>query len=53
LLIFSPLNVTQPCPKTCRGNARPALISIAGQTTQWKRVMSFPITCTSAGHQSV
>ena len=29
----------------------PALISIAGQTTQWKRVMSLPMTCRSAGHQ--
>jgi hypothetical protein len=25
-------------------------MSIAGQTTQWNRVMSLPITCRSAGH---
>jgi hypothetical protein len=42
--------LTQPWPNTCFGSGRPALINIAGQTTVWKRVMSFPMTCRSAGH---
>ena len=34
LLIFSPLRCTHPWPKTCRGSAMPALISMAGQMTE-------------------
>ena len=44
LLMRSPLKYTQPWPKTCAGSGRRALISIAGQITQWKRVMSLPTT---------
>ena len=32
------------------GSGSFAAISIAGQITAWKRVMSLPMTCTSAGH---
>ena len=45
-----PFNVMKPWPKTARGSATPALISMAGQMTAWKRVMSLPMTCRSAGH---
>ena len=41
----------KPWAKTWRGSGRPALISIAGQYRQWKRVMFLPMMCTSAGHQ--
>ena len=51
MLIRCPLTVMNPWPKTCRGSGSPALISIAGQITAWKRVMSLPMTCRSAGHQ--
>ena len=51
LLMRSPLKYTQPWPKTCFGSGRPALISIAGQITQWKRVMSLPTMWRSAGHR--
>ena len=53
LLMRSPLKYTQPWPNTCFGSATPALISIAGQITQWKRVMSLPTTCRLAGHHSL
>jgi hypothetical protein len=31
----------------------PRASSIAGQMRQWKRVMSLPITCRSAGHRAL
>ena len=43
----------KPWAKTRRGSGRPALISIAGQYRQWKRMMFLPMMCTSAGHQRV
>jgi hypothetical protein len=49
LLIFCPPTCSQPWAKTCRGTSTPAAISIAGQITAWKRRMSFPTRCTSAG----
>ncbi len=41
----------KPWAKTCVGSGSPALISIAGQYRQWKRVMFLPMTWRSAGHQ--
>jgi hypothetical protein len=46
-----PFSVMKPWPKICRGSGNCALISIAGQITAWKRVMSLPMTCRFAGHQ--
>ena len=46
---FCPSNCTQPWPRILRGKGSLALISIAGQITQWNRVMSFPMTWRSAG----
>ncbi len=31
------------------GSGRPRLISIAGQMMEWKRTISLPTMCTSAG----
>ena len=50
-LIRSPRTVRNPWAKTRFGSANPADISIAGQYRVWKRVMSLPMTCRSAGHQ--
>ena len=50
LLIRWPPSVRKPWPNTWRGSGSSALISIAGQITAWKRVMSLPMTCRSAGH---
>ncbi len=50
LLMRSPFRYTQPWPNTRPGSGRPALMSMAGQITQWKRVMSLPTMCRSAGH---
>ena len=50
LLIRWPFTVMNPWPKTWRGSGSFAAISIAGQITAWKRVMSLPMTCRSAGH---
>src|SRR3546814_1106238 len=47
--IFAPSHCTYPCAHTSRGRATPALSSIAGQITQWNRVMPLPTTCRSAG----
>ncbi len=50
LLIFSPWPVSslrtikKPCAKTCSGMASFMAMSIAGQMTQWKRMMSLPTT---------
>jgi len=41
-----------PWPKIDRGNGMSAASSIAGQITQWNRVMSLPTMCRSAGHHS-
>ena len=40
--IFSPLVSRKPWPNTVWVTGSPAAISIAGQMTQWKRVMSLP-----------
>ena len=40
----------KPWANTWRGSSTPAAINIAGQTMQWKRVMSLPMTWTSQGH---
>ena len=51
LLIRSPPAArSQPWTQTLRGSSMPALMSIAGQMIVWKRLMSLPITCRSAGH---
>ena len=49
LLIFSPPTSSHPCANTFFGNGNPAAISMAGQYTAWKRRMSLPTKCTSAG----
>ena len=55
--IFSALPVSElrtvrnPCAKTCSGSASPMAMSIAGQITQWKRMMSFPTTWYWAGQR--
>ena len=40
--IFSPLVSRKPWPNTVCVTGSPAAMSIAGQITQWKRVMSLP-----------
>ena len=55
--IFSPLPVSgfltsrKPWASTCSGTGRPAAMSIAGQMTQWKRMMSLPTMCCWAGQK--
>ena len=55
LLIFSTAPVssflmyTNPWPNTFFGASSPAAHSIAGQSAQWKRVMSLPMKCMSPG----
>ena len=57
LLIFSPwpvssfLTMRKPWAKTCSGRASPIAMSMAGQMTQWKRMMSLPTTCICAGQR--
>src|SRR6266516_2026622 len=48
--ILAPASCTYPCAQMRRGRARSAASSIAGQMTQWKRVIPLPMTCRSAGH---
>ena len=43
LLIFSPPTSSHPPTAQPFGGSSPADISIAGQYTQWKRMMSLPI----------
>ena len=50
LLIFSPPLSSQPPTAHCAGGSMPADSSIAGQYTQWWRMMSLPIRW-RAGHQ--
>ena len=55
--IFSPLPVSsfftmrKPCAKTWPGTSKPAAMSMAGQITQWKRMMSLPTMCACAGQR--
>ena len=42
-------NSSQPCAMIFCGTGSPAAIRNAGQYTQWKRTISLPIICTSAG----
>ncbi len=49
LPIFRPSLVRNPWPYTRRGTGSPALISMAGQYTAWKRRMSLPMMCSEAG----
>ena len=49
LLIFSPSTVHQPFEVTRFGTGNPAAIRNAGQYTAWKRRMSLPTKCASAG----
>ena len=50
--IFSPPTISQPLAAILPGSGRPFAISIAGQITAWKRRMSLPTRCTSAGKVS-
>ena len=44
LLIFSPLfTVRKPCTKTLLGTLRPENLSMAGQNSVWKVMMSLPM----------
>ncbi len=52
LLIFSPSTTHQPLEVTRFGGAIPADIRNAGQYTAWKRMMSLPTKCASAGQKS-
>ena len=52
LLKRSPPSEMKPCPQTRPGSGSPAAMSIAGQITAWKRVMSLPTTWTSAGQDA-
>ena len=52
LLILSFSNSSQPCAKMRFGSGRPAAIRNAGQKIAWKRTISLPIRCRSAGHRS-
>src|ERR1043166_3836761 len=51
LLSLAPDHCTYPCAHTAAGGGGPAASSIAGQITQWKRVIPLPMTCRSAGHR--
>ncbi|CAM5496990.1 hypothetical protein SVIOM342S_01410 [Streptomyces violaceorubidus] len=50
LLIFSPPTISQPLAAIFPGRGRPCAISMAGQMIAWKRRMSLPTRCTSAGN---
>ena len=47
--ILSSSNSSQPCTTTDFGSGSSAAIRNAGQYTQWKRTISLPTMCTSAG----
>ena len=57
LLIFSAAPVSalrtvrKPWAKTCSGRASPMAMSMAGQMTQWKRMMSLPTMWRLAGQR--
>ncbi len=51
LLILSFSNSSQPCAKMRFGSGSPAAIRNAGQKTAWKRTISLPIRCRSAGQR--
>ncbi len=48
--IFSPPTISQPLAAIFPGRGRPCAISMAGQMIAWKRRMSLPTRCTSAGN---
>lgn len=48
--IFSPPTISQPFAAIFPGRGSPCAISIAGQMIAWKRRMSLPTRCTSAGN---
>jgi hypothetical protein len=47
--ILPPSSSSQPWPKTFFGSGAPMLMSMAGQMMEWKRTISLPTMCTSAG----
>lgn len=49
LLIFPPSSSSQPWPNTFLGSGRSSAMSMAGQMIVWKRMISLPTKCTSAG----
>lgn len=49
LLIFPPSSSSQPWPNTFLGSGRSSAMSVAGQMIVWKRMISLPTKCTSAG----
>ena len=53
LLTSPPLLINEAVPEDLFGRGTPADISMAGQRAQWNRVMSLPITWTSAGQSAM
>ena len=53
LLSFSPPSSSQPWTCTRCGGSSPAASSIAGQYTQWNRMISLPMRWCTAGHHGV
>ncbi len=49
--VSSFLTVRKPWAKTSSGTGSPAAMSMAGQITQWKRMMSLPTRCAWAGQR--
>ena len=49
LLILPPSSSSQPWPYTFLGRGRPRAMRMAGQMMEWKRTISLPTKCTSAG----
>ena len=49
---FSPPRRSHPWTCTRFGGSRPAASRIAGQYTQWNRMISLPIRCVAWGHHS-
>ena len=50
--IFSPPTIKNPPTAQPLGGSMPADMSIAGQYTQWNRMMSLPMKCQSTGQRS-
>ena len=49
LLILTPSNTSQPWPKICLGSGMSSILSMIGQIIVWKRMISLPTMCLSAG----
>ena len=47
--IFWPSSTSQPWPNTCLGRGNPSACRMMGQMMVWKRMISLPTRCRSAG----